>query len=426
MMKRKILSSIVLMFLIVLGVVSVSAATFEVNPASISLYVGESAKITVSGTGVVGGPISATSSNSNVATATIDNTWIENSNSIVTVTAKSVGTATINVSGTVANLSNSEDETDVVKTVTITVKEKKETTPNTNETTYTKSSDNTLKALKVNVEGLSPSFNRYTYTYTLSVGNDVESLKVTASVNDSKAKYYVSGNTDLKEGDNNVFVTVTAENGSTRTYKIIVTKAQDPEKANAYLTNIYIDGVALKEEFKRETLEYTLDDIGYNVESLNISVFPENTKATFVIEGNENLKIGENEVKIIVTAEDGKTTKEYMLKVNKTEEGKIEIPSDSDIQDANNLVKVEEKERTIFDVISENTDDQLLILVYFLAVVEFFEIIYLFLQLKEKDKDTHECHFEEATYEKELNEKRRRLKEQKEENIEKTEMEDKE
>lgn len=390
---KKYILSIFIFFVIGFCFTGVYAATANISANKTTATVGDKVTVTVT--------INAASWNVSVSGAASDkivgfNSDGENETTTkqYTIDTSTAGTYTVKISGDITD-GATDVNTAVNGSATITVKAKEQNNNsggnnnnsgnNGNNQTYVKSSDATLKALKLDIEGLSPSFNRYTYTYTLSIASNIDSIRVTASTNSSKAKYSVSGNTNLKNGDNNVYITVTAENGSTRTYKIIVTKADNPEKANAYLKNIIIGNAKLKTEFARETLEYELEDIANDVETLDISVFPENQNATFEIKGNDKLKTGLNEIKILVTAEDKKTTKEYTLNVNKLETTKVEEPID-DTKDQNNLVEVKE-ENYILNRIKTDSETQLLVLIYILAVVEFFEILYLFLQLREKKQE---------------------------------------
>jgi len=84
-------------------------------------------------------------------------------------------------------------------------------TKNTNNTT--KNSNTYLSKLQVNKEGLTPNFNKEKTNYSLTVNENVNSIDVTALPEASTSKVLVSGNTNLKNGDNTVYVTVTAENG---------------------------------------------------------------------------------------------------------------------------------------------------------------------------------------------------------------------
>ena len=397
---KKVILSIFGVLLAFIGFSNVYAANASISANKTSATVGDKVTVTVT--------INAATWNVTVSGSASDkivgfNSDAENETTTkqYTIDTSKAGTYTVTMSGDVT-----DGVTDVNSAVSgsavITVKEKPTSNTNTSggsngsgsssggsstsQTTYTKSSDATLKALKIDREGLTPSFNRYTYTYTLSVGSDVDSIKVPASPNHSKARYSVSGNTNLKNGDNTVYITVTAENGATRTYKIIVTRAENPEKANAYLENIIVENAKLKADFSREVLEYELEDVAGNVEKLDISVFPENQNATFEIKGNENLKTGLNEIKILVTAEDKKTTKEYTLKVTKLEI--IQDVVQDTVLDENNLVNTNQNQNNaIINKIKNDSETQLLILVYILAVVEFFEILYLFLQLRDRNKN---------------------------------------
>ena len=85
------------------------------------------------------------------------------------------------------------------------------------------SSDNTLSSLQIGPGVLSPAFSPDVTTYTTSVGADCASLTVSAVPNDSKATVSVSGKR-MDPGFNTTTITVTAENGSKRTYTIKTTK----------------------------------------------------------------------------------------------------------------------------------------------------------------------------------------------------------
>lgn len=85
-----------------------------------------------------------------------------------------------------------------------------------------KSSNNNLSELKI--EGYDIEFNKNTLEYEITVGSDVDSLDITALVEDSNAWVKIEGNDNFKEGKNEVRITVYAENGSSRTYKLLVNK----------------------------------------------------------------------------------------------------------------------------------------------------------------------------------------------------------
>lgn len=104
---------------------------------------------------------------------------------------------------------------------------------NTSTDGETLSADNSLKSLTISPGTLSPSFSYKTTSYTATVGSDVTSIAVSATPSNAKAVVQsVTGNDNLKPGENTIQVVVKAENGVTATYTIKVTK-QAGAAANA-------------------------------------------------------------------------------------------------------------------------------------------------------------------------------------------------
>ena len=75
---------------------------------------------------------------------------------------------------------------------------------------------------------LSNTFDRFTTTHTLknSVGLEVKELTIKAVTNASDAKVSITGNTDLKVGENKIKVKVTSSAGVVKTYYIKVNKLE--------------------------------------------------------------------------------------------------------------------------------------------------------------------------------------------------------
>ena len=94
-----------------------------------------------------------------------------------------------------------------------------------NTNTAALSADNSLKALTISPGTLSPAFKGSTTKYTATVDNSVTSIAVSATpVNEKATIESVTGNTNLAVGANVVKIVVKAENGTTATYKITVTR----------------------------------------------------------------------------------------------------------------------------------------------------------------------------------------------------------
>ncbi len=119
------------------------------------------------------------------------------------------------------------------------------------------SSDNTLKSLQISPGTLSPAFSAGTTTYTATVGKDVDELVVSAVANDDKAKVSVSGRR-MDPGRNTTRITVTAENGETRTYIIYTTKETDGQETTTK------EAESSSEEVTEETSGVTESEVTYN------------------------------------------------------------------------------------------------------------------------------------------------------------------
>ena len=97
-----------------------------------------------------------------------------------------------------------------------------------------KSSNASLSSLVISAGTLSPEFSSDTKDYTATVDYSCSSLAVTANPSDPKASVTsVTGNDSLEVGDNTVSVVVTAEDGSTGTYNIVVTRRAEDDPDNS-------------------------------------------------------------------------------------------------------------------------------------------------------------------------------------------------
>lgn len=89
---------------------------------------------------------------------------------------------------------------------------------------FGKSSNNYLKGLSIKGLKLTPEFDKQTIDYTIEEELNVDSIEISADLDDSRAKVSGTGNIKLEPGENNIIIDVTAENGIVRTYNIKVTK----------------------------------------------------------------------------------------------------------------------------------------------------------------------------------------------------------
>ncbi len=83
-----------------------------------------------------------------------------------------------------------------------------------------------LSDLQISPGTLSPVFSPDTENYTAVVGGDVSQITVNAPAADAGANVAISGNENLQIGENEIVCTVTASDGQTKTYRIVVTKTE--------------------------------------------------------------------------------------------------------------------------------------------------------------------------------------------------------
>ncbi|WP_346832084.1 autotransporter domain-containing protein [Pseudomonas abietaniphila] len=110
------------------------------------------------------------------------------------------------------------------------------------------SSDATLSSLIPSTGTLSPTFSSGTDSYNVAVPNSVATIAFTPTARDSNATITVNGNTvasgaaspaiSLSEGANAVSVVGTAQDNTTHTYSITVTRAVSPPIANAVSSTV--------------------------------------------------------------------------------------------------------------------------------------------------------------------------------------------
>lgn len=199
---------------------------------------------------------------------------------------------------------------------TVTVIDK--TTTKKTTTTKKKSDNNNLKSISINNIELK-DFNKDILVYSLTVENEVEKLNVKAVKEDNFANVSYNIPNYLEVGENEISIKVTAEDDTTKIYKIIVTRKKEIS-SNADLKLVNIKGYNLK--FDGASKTYHLK-INYEDKKLDIECLTEDENATYEINGNENLKNG-SIIKINVTAEN-KETQIYRIIISKEKEEKQSI-----------------------------------------------------------------------------------------------------
>ena len=184
-------------------------------------------------------------------------------------------------------------------------------------------SDASLKSLGIKPEEYDFSgFQKDKTEYSVEVPEEVEEIEVYAEATNPKAQINGTGKVQLKNGKNKIIVQVTAEDGTTRTYTLEVTRGgteatetNDSEDGFG-LSSLKIKDLILSPDFKTGTYEYTIE-LTEDLSSLDIEAIATDEDATIEIIGNENLQQGENTITILVRNEETDETATYQIMVNK-------------------------------------------------------------------------------------------------------------
>ena len=137
----------------------------------------------------------------------------------LTFKAKSTGNANITASAKISVKTGNHGKPTNSSTITVT-----EPKP---------SSNANLASIKLSNGSLSPAFNANTTNYNVTVKYDVDEINVTGSVADGKSRVAGGGTVGLQVGNNECVLTVTAEDGTKKSYIINIKRMTEQETADA-------------------------------------------------------------------------------------------------------------------------------------------------------------------------------------------------
>ena len=153
-------------------------------------------------------------------------------------------------------------------------------------------------------------FDSDVFNYEITIEDSVNTINVSAIPQDKSSKVDIEGNSNITNGSV-IKITVTGTDNSTSVYSIKVNKTEKKLSNNAKLKSLTIDEYQIS--FSPSVTNYSVI-VGEDVNSLGINYETENENTKVTIEDNEDLRDG-SKVKIIVIAEDGKTTNTYNIDV---------------------------------------------------------------------------------------------------------------
>lgn len=125
---------------------------------------------------------------------------------------------------------------------------------------------------------------------------------------------------------------------------------------NSNLSSIQIAEGVISPEFSKTVKEYIVN-VPYEVTKLSIAATPEHSKGTVTINGNDELKVGENLIEIIVTAEDSSTDKYTIKAIRAKQELLLQTLSIYYVNENGEKVELKLDPQFSFDVYSYSVND---------------------------------------------------------------------
>ena len=197
-----------------------------------------------------------------------------------------------------------ENETTKTYTITINRKDNRDT-------------NNLLKSLSIKEAYL--KFDKDTTNYTVEVSNEIEKINITAVAESTKAKVSGDGEKTLNVGGNTFEIKVTAENETTKIYKINITRKDVEQVEQPLINSLSIEGIGL--DFDPNVYYYVIEIDDQDKLEFNYTLAD---GVTADITGNENLN--ENSTILLKLTKDG-STKQYTFNIRKGEKKEETVPS---------------------------------------------------------------------------------------------------
>ena len=171
--------------------------------------------------------------------------------------------------------------------------------------TYTRSV--TVKALSsnTNLTSLTVAGSSVVDGATVNLPAGTSRVAVLPVLESEEARFTISGNADLKQGDNFLTVVVTAPSGASNTTTIKVVVAAPP--SDTTLSTFTVNGT--------DVIDGSVVNVAAGTTRVRVSAIATDPKASVTIAGKSELKAGANSLVVTVTALSGDSTT-YTVTVN--------------------------------------------------------------------------------------------------------------
>ncbi len=244
-----------------------------------------------------------------------------------------------------------------------------------------------LAILRLNHEGISPDFNKDIKEYYFVTDSTIQNLEITAIPQNSKANVTITGNNNLKNGENIINIKVDSkDNTKSSVYKIYLTKTQNLDLANANLETLAVRQATLSPEFDSNITNYNLE-ISNDTEKIDILAIPQKENAKVEIVGNGKMQVGENIIDINVLAENGTTHKRYKILVHRrNEQEEIANQEETENQAKRLSAILEEEKNNNNNISTKQNGKQVIIVAIIIIIIALFTTIIIKQKNKNKKK----------------------------------------
>ncbi len=190
-----------------------------------------------------------------------------------------------------------------------------------------------LAELKVSAGGLKPPFDPQASAYTVETGNSTTTTTISATAVESTAVVTINGQTipvgqsfgpaSLALGANPFTIKVTPPGGTAKEYSVVVIRGAS---GLADLASLQVSAGQLSPAFSPDTLNYTVSTQNATAQT-TVTPLAADATARVTVNGQAvangtaspaiALPIGETPITIVVTAQDGKTSRTYGVRVTR-------------------------------------------------------------------------------------------------------------
>ncbi len=172
---------------------------------------------------------------------------------------------------------------------------------------------------------IKPDFQYDKFEYSVTVESSQSTLEIEAIKAEEKSKVSGAGKVSIKYGLNTIPITVTAEDGKTKTvYKLTVYRPDNRDK-DAELTELNVTNTDIVFDSEKRVFETYVNS---DIDSVTITAKSSNSKAKITGTGEKKLSYGENRFEVVLKTEKGNSRK-YVVYITRR---------DKDNRDTNNYL----------------------------------------------------------------------------------------